>query len=103
MPSFLVCLEVHPLPESPPTGLDRVVIGYEAGGQGSPVWPFWSLLENGKGHYVAWSELPVLPAPGDRLTTDVLTRILAAAMYTNTQASLDDIARLRATLEVKHE
>jgi hypothetical protein len=78
VPSFLVCLEVHPLPESPPTGPDRVVIGYEAGGQGSPVWPFWSLLENGKGHYVAWSELPVLPAAGDRLTTEDVDELCEA-------------------------
>jgi len=77
MPSFLVCLEVHPLPESPPEGERRTIMVYGHSVKSREADSLW--VERQPDQYVAWSELPVLPAPGDRLTTEHVELVLGEA------------------------
>ena len=69
MPDVLV-LTLHPLPESPPTGdMSRpVVVLPSTGLPRSEV--AWVVANKPMASWTAWSELPVFPAPEDRLTTE---------------------------------
>jgi len=73
-----VCLEVHPLPESPPTGdMKRLILMGWPSGQTETVWAHeWQTEGRGA---IWWSELPVLPDPGDRLTTEHAELVLGEA------------------------
>jgi hypothetical protein len=103
MPSFLVCLEVHPLPESPPPEdrEDKVLFIWEDGHtetHPADSWtPDWFAEEP-----VAWAERLVLPAPRDRLTTEDVERVLRFVDGTDRgglMRTLDAAARLRHAIE----
>jgi hypothetical protein len=102
MPSFLVCLEVHPLPESPPTGdmERRVVFLFRDGGTldyPARAWSTWTWDDAP----IAWSERPVLPAPGDRLTTKDVRYILDDLAYADEDSEAHNVAaRLRAAVRL---
>jgi hypothetical protein len=77
----LVVLTLHPLPESPPAEdrEDRVLFIWEDGHtetHPADSWtPDWFAEEP-----VAWAERLVLPAPGDRLTSEDVEELMEAIL-----------------------
>jgi len=110
MPDVLM-LTLHPLPESPPTGdMERwICFGDDKGNSDFDV--AYTVLpdENGHSEYTWWAERPVLPAPGDRLTTEHIERVLYEAEggvgermgLADTSWSREAMRRLRAALGIK--